>query len=158
MINYFGLSKERYLLLAKKGENLSQAEKEELVNYKYFLISQVTYNYRFQYLSILDDYITGKIDAWQFNSRFNSICWKVYETNDRIESDLKELANLPMDFHLFSKMKKFTYLIYDMWHPFDHPFESELQKSLADHTYNPDFSGIINLVHNAYPEMQKYLK
>lgn len=62
MIDYFELSKERYLLLRKTDKNLTESEKEELDFYNYVLPTLVYYNSRFQYFSLLENYMTGKID------------------------------------------------------------------------------------------------
>lgn len=160
------LSKKRYLFLVdlyknsfgETGESLSPSESEELSKYKWLLKLQLTYNDRFKYLTLLEDYVTGKIDLDPFYTEFYTVYIKNKHTYSNMEYDVEQLSNFPIEFELESKMTEFNDLIYDIWTEDEVVYSEEMNKTVWDSDYQPNIESTINLLYEMYREMKQCLE
>lgn len=155
------LSTNRYVFLleqSQKGESLSPSEFDELRYYKGVLGNQISYNLRFDYLPLLEDYIQGKIDLDPFLTQFDRIFIKDYNIYISMVNNVEDLSNFTIEFEIASKMEQFTALIDEIWEEYENWYCNEFDKAYAYTDYKPNIERTIDLIHETYHEIKKCLE
>ena len=126
----------RYIELLKEDQELrsqdSMLDEEdeikyrELLSYGIMVENQIIYNRKDEYIPVIEQYVSKKIDFVSLRSQLFTIQRKDYKLRDHLENNFKELSKVLID----SKSSEFGVLIQDIFDLFelidseeDEPFE-----------------------------------
>ena len=111
------LNKVRYIELLTKEQGLKKkkmslyyengVEYDELLSYGIIVFDQIIYNRRHDYISLIEEYVTKKIDSLVLRFQFFQIQREDRKTKDDLEKDYERVFNLSVD----SKSGEFSLLI-----------------------------------------------
>ena len=106
MANHFNLLRYKELLELKKKNKITFLDLE-LVSYQASIESQVCYNYKENYFSLIEKYLKGKLAGYDFRSKFLEMENQNNQIAYRIEDDFQKLEA----FTLADELEDFSNLI-----------------------------------------------
>jgi hypothetical protein len=98
MANNFNLKNYSELLNKK---DLSGTEQFELLSYRALVESQITYNRREDYFSLIDEYLSKKINPDEFRASFLKTYSQDTETLFIMEKDFEQLSDFSIDSEIY---------------------------------------------------------
>jgi len=114
-------NKVRYIELLEKDQSLESKNSflykedrikyRELLSYGVILYSQIIYNRRHDYISLIEKYVTNEIDSILLRLQFFQIQREDNKITDDLEKNFERLSNVLID----SKSDEFSLLIKDIF-------------------------------------------
>ena len=114
-------SKVSYIKLLKKDQSLAsknsslckedRLEYSELLSYGKTLENQIFYNRRYDYISLIEKYVTNEIDSFLLRLEFFKTQREDIKTTNNLEKNFEQLSNVLID----SKSGEFSLLIKDIF-------------------------------------------
>ena len=102
-------------LLAKSSlKTLTNAEKSELIEYAGLFNRQISYNRRFEYFTLIRQYLTEKLSPSHFRAKFLEMDKEDDEATDKLKKDFEQLSSFSITLELkrtdaFSKLLNLIY-------------------------------------------------
>jgi hypothetical protein len=158
------LDKTLYIKLLKKAESLKTEGKSlwnenreeyfELLSYGILLEGQISYNRKDDYLSLIEDYRRGTIDAVIFRLAFLKMSREDNQTLDILKKDLKRLSTFSID----SKSEGFSSLIGEILGICDalFDFDSEDSSEITENQFRDSENQFRDAIEQIFFEMQKF--